>query len=343
MSTIVAVGLVLSQSCIMELTRVKKSTSSMLSNFVKNQSLIDETRHRQVSTKVSHKSANREPLSVSFVNLNPINKHFFEWVVIIRGVQFPSTFWSAKQEDRLSYLPPFNSIRPFYVRSAESDAPRLWLDPHFMNAQFRAYQIVRLFEFGSAKLHINLSSGHACTSFRNQSRSANFHSVCPTICRQIAKQGHSIRQYRATSGERSILIRATFWNSSFEIALLVLLTIVAGFILVLILRQKLDEKIMNMWSIVSMIRFHFRRFGKCDLTLQVNEMYVNSCKQITFWIHGGRWIFNNRGRWVNMTLFHWKRRWRSSINTVKDISSRVESRWTGWCNNICQSIDPSMN
>jgi hypothetical protein len=42
--------------------------------------------------------------------------------------------------------------------TSEGDASRLALDAQFMNARFRAHQIVRLINFASAELHIALSA-----------------------------------------------------------------------------------------------------------------------------------------------------------------------------------------
>jgi hypothetical protein len=58
---------------------------------------------------------------------------------------------------------PAPAVDPFKLRPdiihdflSESEAARLWLDPVFMSAQFRAHQIVRLLEFASTKLPIAL-------------------------------------------------------------------------------------------------------------------------------------------------------------------------------------------
>jgi transposase len=48
---------------------------------------------------------------------------------------------------------------------SESEAPCLWLDPVFMSAQFRVYQIVRLLEFASTELDIALSSRSVARAF----------------------------------------------------------------------------------------------------------------------------------------------------------------------------------
>jgi hypothetical protein len=54
---------------------------------------------------------------------------------------------------------------------SEGDASRLALDETFMNATFRAHQIVRLYEFASTDLHITLSTRTVTRAF-NISHSA---------------------------------------------------------------------------------------------------------------------------------------------------------------------------